>query len=556
MIDINIVVSGAAGQGIQTIGYILAKTVSEAGYNVFSWQEYESRIRGGSNSYRLRVSENPVNAPLVKADIFMPLDKESKTKYRPLLKEHGILIDDQEMGGRIITVPFVDIAKKEFGNKLFANTVAVGALTAVLGIKVESLKKVIFDEFSGKDEEIVSKNISAAEEGYKLAKRNCEGICTWVLPEREKKHYLISGNEALALGAAAAGCRFIAAYPMTPSTGIITFLSKHKDRLRIFTEQAEDEIGAINMAIGASYAGVRAMTASSGGGFALMVEGISLAGMTETPVVVVLAQRPAPATGLPTRTEQGDLLFAIYAGHGEFPKIVFAPSDSKDALHKIARAFNLADKYQTPAIILTDQFLADSYFTVENFELNKLTNNSHFANPAKIEDYKRYQLNDAGISPRLYPGQSKHLVCCDSDEHDEYGHITENLELRKMMVKKRCKKSEVLKKEIRPPEENRFSDAEDVFVSWGSSRNAVFEAVDKLREQGTKVGAIHFTELWPLPEYELTPEKNYYTVESNATGQLARLLRSEYGLGVKGTINRYDGLPLDQEYIMKRFEND
>ncbi len=555
MIDINVVVSGAAGQGIQTIGYIIAKTGSEAGYNVFSWQEYESRIRGGSNSYRIRVSEDLVNAPLVKADIFIALDEKSKAKYRPLLKEGGILVDEQETGERIITVPFVDIAQREFGDKLFANTVAAGALTAVLGIALESLKEVISEEFSGKGEEIVSKNLSAAAEGYTFAKASCEGICPWVLPRRGQKKYLISGNEALAVGAAAGGCRFIAAYPMTPSTGIITFLSKYKERLKIFTEQAEDEIAAVNMAIGASYAGVRAMTASSGGGFALMVEGISLAGMTETPVVIVLAQRPAPATGLPTRTEQGDLLFAINAGHGEFPKLVFTPSDPKDAFHKIVCAFNLAEKYQIPAIILTDQHLADSYFTLEDFELDKVINRSYLANPDVIANYKRYQLNESGISPMLYPGQSHHLVCCDSDEHDEYGHITEDLELRKRMVKKRLRKTELLRKEIVPPEEKDISDATDVFLSWGSSRNAVFEAVDRLRENGARVGVIHFTELLPLPEYEFPRDVNYYTVESNATGQLGRLLRCEYGISVKRAIARYDGLPLDHMYIMEGFVN-
>ncbi|MBL7074182.1 2-oxoacid:acceptor oxidoreductase subunit alpha [candidate division KSB1 bacterium] len=555
MIDISTIVSGAAGQGIHTIGYMLAKTASEAGYHVFSWQEYESRIRGGSNSYRIRISDKPVNAPLGKADIFMSLDRESKAKHLPLLKTDGILVDEEERGERVITVPFSAIAQRDFGNKLFANTVAVGALTAVLGIELASLKKVISHEFAGKGGEIVSKNLSAAAEGYKLAKRDCEGRCPWTLTKREQRYYLISGNEALALGASAAGCRFMVAYPMTPSTGIITFLSKHKDELKIFTEQAEDEIAAVNMAIGASYAGARAMTASSGGGFALMVEGISLAGMTETPLVIILAQRPAPATGLPTRTEQGDLLFAINAGHGEFPKIVFAPSDPKDAFHKIVRAFNLADKYQTPAIIMTDQFLADSYFTVENFELDKMVSKSCLVNPDKIQNYKRFQLNDTGISPRLFPGQSQHLVCCDSDEHDEYGHITEDLELRKRMVEKRLKKYELLRKEMRPPEEYHISDAGAIFVSWGSSRNAVLEVVDVLRENGAKVGAIHFTELWPLPEYEFPPEKNYYTVESNATGQLGKLLRSDYGVKVKGTINRYDGLPLDQEYIRERFEN-
>jgi 2-oxoglutarate ferredoxin oxidoreductase subunit alpha len=555
MIDKSIIISGSAGQGIQTVGYILAKTASKAGYNVFSWQEYESRIRGGLSSYQIRISDYPINAPLVKVDIFLSLDNKSNEKYLPLLKEDGIILDEYQTGKKIINIPFVGIAQQTFQDKLFANVVAVGALSAVIGINPDSLNKVISSQFSRKGEEIVSKNIAAAVEGYRFARKNYEGICSWILPKIEQQYYLISGNEALALGAAAAGCRFMAAYPMTPSTGIITYLSKHKDRLKIFTEQAEDEIAAINMAIGASYAGVRSMTASSGGGFALMVEGISLAGMTETPVVIVLGQRPGPATGLPTRTEQGDLLFAVNAGHGEFPKLVFAPSDPKDAFQKIARAFNLADKYQIPAVILTDQFLADSYFTVDNFELDNIVNKSYLADPDKIENYRRYQLNHTGISPALYPGQSQHLVCCDSDEHDEYGHITEDLELRKRMVEKRLKKSELLRMEITPPEEKDISDAKDVFISWGSSRNAVFEAVERLRDQGARVGAIHFTELMPLPKYEFSPDKNYCMVESNATGQLGRLLRGEYGVVVTRRITRYDGLPLDHEYIMEVFED-
>ncbi|KAF5424692.1 MAG: 2-oxoglutarate ferredoxin oxidoreductase subunit alpha, partial [Candidatus Methanomarinus sp.] len=278
-------------------------------------------------------------------------------------------------------------------------------------------------------------------------------------------------------------------------------------------------------------------------------------GMTETPVVIILGQRPGPATGLPTRTEQSDLLFAISAGHGEFPKLVFAPSDPKDAFHKIARAFNLAEKYQIPAVILTDQYLADSYFTVDNFELDNIVNKSYLADPDTLENYRRYQLNHTGISPALYPGQSQHLVCCDSDEHDEYGHITEDLELRKKMVEKRLKKLELLRHEIMLPEEYQIFGAEDIFISWGSSKNAVFEAVDKLRENKVKVGAIHFTELMPLPEYEFSPDKNYCTVESNATGQLGRLLRGEYGIVVTRRITRYDGLPLDHEYIMEVFED-
>ncbi|MBW2318060.1 MAG: 2-oxoacid:acceptor oxidoreductase subunit alpha, partial [Deltaproteobacteria bacterium] len=319
----------------------------------------------------------------------------------------------------------------------------------------------------------------------------------------------------------------------------------------IFVEQAEDEIAAVNMAIGASYAGVRPMTATSGGGFALMVEGVSLAGMTETPLVIVLGQRPGPATGLPTRTAQGDLLFAINAGHGEFPKVVLAPSDPKDAFHKITRAFNLADEYQIPVIVLTDQFLADSHFSTADFEFHE-----YLADPSEIENYKRYELTDNGISPRLYPGQSQHLVVADSDEHDEKGHITEDLsETAVAMAQKRQRKFKSLQKEMKPPEVIALDEGETVFIGWGSSRQAIIEAVDLLKQDGVKHGMIHFTELWPLPDFAFPEGKKYWSVECNATAQLARLLRSEYGLAFEGTISRYDGLPLTGQYIRSRFND-
>jgi len=322
----------------------------------------------------------------------------------------------------------------------------------------------------------------------------------------------------------------------------------------VFAEQAEDEIAAVNMALGASYAGTKAMTATSGGGFALMVEGVSLAGMTETPLVIVLAQRPGPATGLPTRTAQGELLFAIHAGHGEFPKMVLAPSDPHDAFQKIVKAFNLADKYQMPVIVLTDHFLADSQFSISDFDLGTVRPRIHLADPREIHDYQRYQVTKSGISPRLYPGQSKHLVGVDSDEHNEEGHITEDLgKTVKAMVQKRLAKIVGLKGEISPPEEISVDDANTVLVGWGSSRGALLEGLSLLKQEGRNAGMIHFTELWPLPEFTFPEGKTYITVESNATGQLARLLRSEYGVPFKGAISRYDGLPLTGEYIRSRF---
>lgn len=341
---------------------------------------------------------------------------------------------------------------------------------------------------------------------------------------------------------------------MTPSTGIITYISSIQERLGIFTEQAEDEISAINMAIGASYAGVRSMTATSGGGFALMVEGISLAGMTETPLVIVLGQRPGPATGLPTRTAQGDLLFAINAGHGEFPKAVLAVSDPRDAFDKMVRAFNLAEEFQTVVIVMTDQFFADSNFSIKDFNLEKSVPIPHATDPASLENFRRYMVTEDGISPRLAPGMSKHLVAADSDEHDEWGHITENLAVTApAMVKKRISKLNSLKKAVFPPEEISVDDADVVFVGWGSTRGALMEASSLLRGEGVKAGIIHFTELWPLPFYNFPADKTFWNIESNATGQLARLLKGEYEVNFRGSILRYDGLPMTAEYIIRLF---
>ncbi|MCK9275762.1 MAG: 2-oxoacid:acceptor oxidoreductase subunit alpha [Syntrophales bacterium] len=554
MDDINIIIAGAAGEGIQTIGNALADTIAAQGYAVFSWQEYESRIRGGQNSYSVRVSEKIRNSPLIKVDILLGINENAVEKYKHLLEGKGVILAEKAYTGHTISIPFTQIAKEELGNKIFANSVATGALSAMLGIELDTLTGVLSWIFADKDKKIIEANHRAARLGYESATKECVDRCPWNLPKKNEGHYyVISGNEAIPVAAAHAGCRFIAAYPMTPSTGIITKLAQAEDQLGVFTQQAEDEIAAINMAIGASFAGARSMTATSGGGFALMVEGISLAGMTETPIVIVLGQRPGPATGLPTRTAQGDLLFAVNAGHGEFPKCVMAPSDPKDAFHKIVRAFNLADKFQIPVIVLTDQFLADAQFSIADFEIDKAEPVQYMADPESITDYKRYLITDEGISPRLYPGQSSHLVCADSDEHDEEGHITEDLKgVVIPMVNKRLAKYIQLKREIMEPEELEVENTKTILVSWGSSRNAIVEAREILKNDGISAGMIHFTELWPLPEYHFPAGKRYISVENNATDQFARLLKSEFGITMDSHINRYDGLPLTGEYIRSR----
>ena len=473
MEDLNVVIAGAAGEGVQTVGEVFAETIAGHGYAVFAWQEFESRIRGGQNSYSIRISEKPVNAPAMRADILLALNDGAAMKYGPLIQTDGILIAEKKIRGRMIAIAFSDIAQKELGNKIYANTMAVGALAAAMGMNIEILHAVLAQKFAKKGGPVMAANRIAAEKGYLLANEGCRGICPWRLPERDTRCQLVSGTEALAMAAALAGCRFIAAYPMSPATEIVTFLAENEKEFEVFTEQAEDEISAVNMAIGAGFAGARAMTVTSGGGFALMVEAVSLAGMIETPLVIVLGQRPGPATGLPTRTAQGDLLFAVHAGHGEFSKLVLAPADANDIFRKIVRAFNLADRYQIPAIVLTDQFLLDALFTVEEIRLEQYAPEFHPADPPVIDDYHRYRVTETGISPRLYPGQSPHLVTADSDEHDSMGHITEDLaETVPAMVEKRLAKHRELKAVVRPPEELDVEEAERILDGEGGNHRS------------------------------------------------------------------------------------
>jgi 2-oxoglutarate ferredoxin oxidoreductase subunit alpha len=551
MTDCRILITGAAGLGVQTVGSMLTRLAAESGYSVFSWQDNESRIRGGSNAFGLRISDSVRNAPVDTVDVLLPLDEASRVKYRLSLKKDGVVVGPSDPDYRSVVVDFASGSARGTGANRFFNTAALGAAAAVLGFRADLTAGVVSREFSGKPEDLVAHNVAAAEEGYKLAAAQCREPRLESGSGRNGRAYVISGSDAVALGAWAAGCRFMAAYPMSPSTAVITTLSRHSRALGVFTEQAEDEIAAVNMAIGASYAGMRAMTATSGGGFALMTEAVSLAGMTETPLVIVLAQRPGPATGLPTRTEQGDLLFAVHSGHGEFPKAVLAPFDAKSAFHAMVRAFDLAEEFQTPVLVLTDQLLMDSAYTVHDFELDRIRNRHHVIDARAADPYRRYALTDSGISPRLPAGIGPHLALCDSDEHDEEGHITENPELRNRMVLKRLKKSEALTAGMAPPETVRIEDADVCFVSWGTTRNAAAEALERHRTAGRKYGLIHFSEVWPLPGFRFPAGKRFIAVEGNASGQFESMARAGYGITFEKSVRRFDGLPLDAEFIFR-----
>jgi len=385
-------------------------------------------------------------------------------------------------------------------------------------------------------------------------------MCSFTLSPFNSPKMLISGNEAIGAGAIASGLKFYSAYPMTPSTGIFNFVAEYAKDYGIVVEQAEDEISAINMVIGASFAGVRAMTGTSGGGFALMVEGISLAAMTETPIVIALAQRPGPATGLPTRTEQADLLFALYAGHGEFPKVIFAPGSPEQAFYLTNKAFDLAEKYQIVAIILTDQYLADSQWSYEGFDLGKIKYVDYRLREEKlkeIENYKRHTFTETGISPFAVPGQSKNLVVTDSDEHDEEGHIIEDALTRIRMVEKRLfKKIPLIKKEISPPLIYRDKNPEIVLICWGSMFGIVKEVIDELIKK-YKVAMIHFSEIYPFSKDKswielLRKSKKVINIEQNATSQFAKLIKMETGIYIENHINRFDGRPFTADELLER----
>jgi 2-oxoglutarate ferredoxin oxidoreductase subunit alpha len=562
--DYSIKIGGEAGQGIQTIGDTLAKVFSRAGYHVFTNQDYESRVRGGHNFYQIRLSDIPVTAPRENVHIIVALDKESISLHEKELSGNGLIIYDsaalkqKEEKPHFLDIPFTELAQQH-GNKIMANTVATGAVLGMLRLGLDLLNNILRDTFAKKGEEVVQANLRAAQAGHDYALVNCER-CTFLPAAAAKAKMLVNGIEGIALGALASGCKFYAAYPMTPSTGIMNYLAGKEKEYGIIVEQAEDEIAAINMALGASYAGVRSMTGTAGGGFALMVEGLSLAGMTETPLIVALGQRPAPATGLPTRTEQGDLSFALYSGHGEFPRVIFAPGTPEQAFFLTHKAFELAEKYQITVIILFDQYLGDTAWTFEEFDLKMITYTDYRLRGkkfAEIKGYKRHALTDTGVSPLGIPGDSRNLVVTDSDEHDEEGHLIEDAETRVKMVEKRLfKKLPLIRQEIAPPFLYGNDHPDIVLTGWGSTYGVIKEAVDSLSKEKS-IAMLHFSELFPLPAPEssdylklLQNAKIAICIENNATGQFAHLLRAETGFHYIHRISKYDGRPFTVENLL------
>ena len=442
MEDICIVLCGEAGQGIETIEDILTKILKYSKYNIFAVKEYMSRVRGGINSTEIRVSPKPIRAYVDRIDLLFALSTKSIDHLKDRISENTIIFGDKEVIGDIQNVTDIPLSKisKKIGNSLYSNTVTAGVICGLLNIPEDELRDFINKFFEKKGEEIINKNLEAASEGYKLANKIVESGVTIKIKKSDvfskdiSKDILISGKEAVALGALSGGCNFISGYPMSPATGVLSFMSAHSKEFEVIAEQSEDEISAINMAIGSWYAGGRGMTTTSGGGFALMEEGLSLAGMAETPVVIHLGQRPGPATGLPTRTEQGDLDLALYAGHGDFARVILSPGNIEDCFYLSKYAFSLADKNQIPVFILTDQYLLDCQYNIPSIDYKKYEIKKYVVKTEK--DYQRYQFTKTGVSPRGIPGFGEGLVIQTGNEHDETGHTTENAVLRKRWLKK------------------------------------------------------------------------------------------------------------------------
>lgn len=551
---VNILIGGEAGQGLQTIGFIFSKALVRSGYSVHAHQTYESRVRGGHNTFSIRVGTQKVLAPQEEVDLLIALNEESIDRHKEELTSKSFVIGNSDLNRKEenwIGVPF-----KTFGEEVYWNTAAIGVAGALLGLDRQVLSKVIREVLG---EEKATKNLDVLESSYQwLAfqpiKRN-------VLSPALKSfsRLLMNGHEAVALGAISSGLKFCAFYPMSPSTSIAQTLIDWSKEMDLIVIQAEDEIAAINMAIGASYAGAPSMVPTSGGGFALMVEAVSLAAVSETPVVIVIAQRPGPATGLATRTEQGELLFVLHAGHGEFPRAIFAPGTVEECFYLTRKAFELSEKYQGPVFILTDHFIADSYRDIDPIPVETLSPIQAGLDLKEVESpYLRYRITESGISPRLLPGLSKYLVIADSHEHTEDGHMTENLSIRPRMVDKRLRKGEGIRSEVIPPTFIGEPKTETLFVCWGSSRGSVEEVTAFLSSNGTKASMLHFSQVWPMiPEqflHYLEEAKEVICVESNATGQLAQLIRRETGFLIKRRILRYDGLPITPQYIIRHLK--
>jgi 2-oxoglutarate ferredoxin oxidoreductase subunit alpha len=548
--EINFVLGGEAGQGLQTIAQILARMFLNGGLHVLAVSEFMSRIRGGSNSVTLRASQHPVRALVENIDLCVLLDKDALPRLRERFSPGTLLIGDPKVfgyGGDVIPLPLSEMSA-QIGGAIYGNCIVCGYIARMIGWDFIPLKMSLARTFT--DLALLEKNSAAAQLGWEYG-AGVEGRCALLRGEVKSGAILLDGSQSVALGALAGGCNFISSYPMSPGTNVLIHLAKLAHTHGVVVEQAEDEISAINMGLGSWYAGGRAMVSTSGGGFDLMTEGVSLAGIIESPMVIHLAQRPGPGTGLPTRTEQGDLEIARYSGHGEFPRAILAPGSPEEAFACAAHAFIMADASQSPVFVLTDQYLLDTLYDLEPFVLPNLPPSSLLT--VTTPDYQRYAPGPDGVSPRGIPGVGEGFVCVDSDEHDGNGRITESFNVRREMVDKRLAKMRLLTEDYALlPILYGPDDYERLIVGWGSTAAAVIEALDQLQPEYTAY--LHCLQLYPVTESLITHLKQasqIIVIENNATGQFARMLRAETGCTFFREWHKYNGLSFTVDEVLQ-----
>ncbi|NQU97932.1 2-oxoacid:acceptor oxidoreductase subunit alpha [Candidatus Woesearchaeota archaeon] len=564
-IDINKLswfVAGEAGYGIMTAGQKFARAMVLGGLNIHTHVEYPSLIRGGHNSFGVRVEEEEVKCPIQLYNLVVALNKDTVDRQKDIITAGGgiiydadeITIADGELRSdiRLYHVPMNQIIKETEGAiKVMRNSVSVGASIAVLDYDfdylAEAIRGVHSKEQRGND--IMELNVAVAKKGYDYIKKNYPNDFIVKLKKLpRKKRMLVTGNQAVALGAIKAGCKFLAAYPMTPASSIMNYFVANEEKAKVVMKQADDEITAINMALGASFAGVRAMTSTSGGGLALMTETISLLGMSELPLVIVDVQRPGPATGLPTRQGQGDLKFVLNIGHGEFPRILIAPGDINECFYETFNAFNLADKYQLPVFIVSDKHLGVSFKSMAEFDTKNMKIDRGWLltdeEAKNWHDYKRFMVTDSGISPRAVPGQTP-IFRSSSDEHNEYGEICEKPDNRDAQEDKRFRKLDTAMQDIPLPKVYGPEKADVTLVGWGSTKGAILEAIEYLKDDGIKANFLHFVYVYPMHTHwvkEFLSNANMVVdVEENKTAQLAGVIREFTGFRIDRKVLKHSG---------------
>ncbi len=567
-------VAGAAGQGIKTAGLVIAKSLKRAGYYTFGYTEYPSLIRGGHNVFQIDVSTDPIYSPSQKLNLLLALNEESIALHVDELDEKSVVIYDSgaftikeavksaldAKSAQSYGIPLLTLAKGTGGTAIMKNTVSLGSVWKILGLDLSILQTVIAELFN-KSEEIIELNKKCAQIGYDNTKpeddhklfKDCIGCNTNDLDN----DLIIAGNEALALGAIAGGVRLYSSYPMTPASSILTFLAEEGTKYGMVVKQAEDEITAVNMVVGANHGGTRALCATSGGGFDLMTEAISLAGITETPLPIVLGQRPGPATGVPTWTAQGDLNLALYGGHGEYPRFVVAPGDTTEAFQLIQVLLNISEQLQIPAILLTDKLLGESFYTTPSFSESIPINRGELIPDEDCEKYAeelRYKFTETGISPRWLPGSKGATYLTNSDEHTPKGYSTEDANEIKAMVEKRAKKYATLADMI--PEANIFGASEDIdiaILAWGSTKGVL---MDLLSLTDQRICVIHYNFIWPLKTQRaldmINKAKYAFSVEGNLDSQFTKIFEAESGIKILDKMTKYDGRPIYIEELLEK----